>query len=46
MAAVTAMAEHTEAHHQHHTQIGQRIQDMEPVVGDQVHGGRGDKDRQ
>lgn len=45
MAAVATMAKHTKAHHQHHTQIGQRVQDMEPVVGDQVHGGRGGKDR-
>ncbi|KQR75338.1 hypothetical protein ASF98_05785 [Arthrobacter sp. Leaf337] len=36
VSAVATMAEHTKAHHQHHTQIGQRIQDMEPMVGDQI----------
>ena len=44
--AVSAVHEQVRAHHEDHTQVRQCVQDVQPVVGDQVHGRAGHEDRE
>ena len=46
VSSVAAVHEQVHAHHEDHAHVRQGVQDVQPVVGDQVHGGCGNEDEE